>query len=226
MTLLRTSLISLFALTPLFAGVALSQEAEPQTVEELVAAVKATYGEVNAIKADFIQVTRSPTLGEQKQRGKVSLKRPKMMKWDSTNTGGSLFVTNGEKMWLYTPADKTVLVYNDLGAAGGGADMVNVLTNLDSLGEQFDTKMMTPEEMGNKKSIGVKLKPKVESQYKDVTLVFSKKKYEIEEVTVVDHFGVETQITFSQVKINPELDAGEFSFDPPKGVEVINADGI
>ena len=49
---------------------------------------------------------------------------------------------------------------------------------------------------------------------------------EIEEVTVVDHFGVETQITFSQVKINPEIEAGEFSFEPPKGVEVINADGI
>jgi outer membrane lipoprotein carrier protein len=38
---------------------------------------------------------------------------------------------------------------------------------------------------------------------------------------LADNFGQVTQLTFSKVERNPKLDAGAFSFTPPKGADVL-----
>lgn len=216
-------LLPLWMIVPAFA-----QEADPQNVDELIAQVEATYRNVTTIRADFVQVTRSATMGEQRQRGKVAFKRPKMMRWDSTGTGGGLFVTNGQNMWLYLPADKQVLVYNDLStAAGANASALDLLTSFDQLHALFDVSMLTREQLGPRKnSVGVSLRPKKEGQFKEIRLVLSKRKYELESITTVDAFGVETEISFSQVRMNTDIPDSEFAFQAPSGVQVINADSM
>lgn len=206
----------------------LAQDADPQTVDELIAQVEATYRNVNTIRADFVQVTRSATMGEQKQRGKVALKRPKMMRWDSTSSGGGLFVTNGQKMWLYLPTDQQVLVYNDLSnAAGVNASALDLLTSFDQIKTVFDVTMLSQKDLGPRKnSIGVTLRPKKESQFKEIRLILSKRKYELESITTVDAFGVETEISFTQVRMNLDIPDSEFAFQAPTGVQVINADSM
>lgn len=224
----RLFAVLLLLLPTIFVAPALAQDAEPQTVDELIAQVEATYRNVTTIRADFVQVTRSATMGEQRQRGKVALKRPKMMRWDSTAAGGGLFVTNGQKMWLYLPTDKQVLVYNDLSAAAGAnASALDLLTSFDQIHTMFDVTMLTREQLGARKnSVGVTLRPKKESQFKEIRLVLSKRKYELESITTVDAFGVETEITFSQVRMNTDIPDSEFAFQAPTGVQVINADSM
>lgn len=220
-----TALIFAFGLIfASFGPIAFAQE-EPRTVEELIKAVETTYAGVNTLRADFVQTTRSPTMGEQKQRGKVTLKRPRMMKWDSTGTGGGLFVSNGQKMWLYNPADKQVLVYSDL-SKSGGAEMMDLLDSLDQLAQHFT--ILTPEglETKDKKSFQLVLRPKKDSQYKEIKLRLSKRKLEVEELTLVDGFGVETSFAFTQMRMNLDVPDNEFNFVPPAGVEVIDASGL
>ncbi|MCB9761547.1 MAG: outer membrane lipoprotein carrier protein LolA [Alphaproteobacteria bacterium] len=220
---------ALAVLVPLALAVpAIAAEEGPATVEELVTEVEKAYDDVSSLKADFVLVTRSAAMGERKERGKVTLKRPKMMRWDSRtpNGQGSLFVTDGAKMWVYTPANAQVLVFNDVSNAGASAGLVDLLDNLGNMDEYFDASLMEPQSLQDKKSVGVVLKPKSESQFSEIRLVFSRKKYELEQVTTVDVLGAETEISFSQVRVNQEIADGEFSFTAPDGAEVINADGI
>jgi len=199
---------------------------EPQTVEELVAAVESTYGDVQSLQADFVQVVRSAG-GEQKTKGRVVLKRPRLMKWDSTKEpGGTLFVSDGQKMWIYSPTDKQVLVYNDLSQAGGGLS-IDLLDSLEDLDEHFTVSFAGKGAGVKKNAFVVKLSPKTdESPYKEVRLVLSKKKYELHQAILVDQFGTETEFTFSQVKLNPKIEDAEFTFTPPAGVETIDVQGI
>lgn len=199
------------------------EAAAPETVDQLVERVEATYKDVQSLQASFEQVTVSPVGGDPiTQAGTVSLKRPRMMRWDSTtSTAGSLFVTDGTKMWLYTPEFKQVLVYQDLSAAGGMGQL-DLLSSLDSLDETFTIQADLAAE-GD--SIPVVLTPKVESQYKTIVLEVAKSDYGLKSLVMTDVLGVETTMRFSGVELNAELPDDRFSFTAPEGVDVIQADG-
>ncbi len=199
---------------------------DPATVEDLIVEIEKTYGGVQSVSADFVQVSRTAT-GEHKTKGKVSLKRPRLMKWDSTKEpGGTLFVTNGEKMWIYSPTDKQVLVYSDLSETGGGGAPFDLLDSLEHLNEHFDVTLESSQGGKERKSIVVSLTPKKEGQYKHIRLVVSKRKYEIESITLTDAFGGETEFVFTKVQLNSEIPDSEFEFAAPDGAEVIEADSI
>lgn len=219
------SLVLLIGLVVAPFNVALGSE-EPATVDELVVEIQKTYGDVQSVRADFTQVSRTAT-GEHKTKGKVSLKRPRLMKWDSTKEpGGTLFVTNGEKMWIYSPTDEQVLVYSDLSGAGGGAPF-DLLDSLENLTEHFDVKLESSEGGKERKSFVVSLTPKKDDgQYKHIRLVLSKRKYEIESITLTDAFGGETEFVFTKVQMNGDIPDSEFDFAAPEGAEVIEADSI
>jgi outer membrane lipoprotein carrier protein len=198
-------------------------ETEPATVDELVAMVEARYGEVQALQADYQQKTTSMA-GEVVSKGQVTLARPSLMKWDSTGAAaGSLFVTNGEKMWVYVPDDKQVLVYNDLSQAGGGVPM-DLLGSIEKLDEHFDVQVLPSQ--GDRYAVKAAPKGDAASQYKEIQLVFGKADLQLQKVTMLDHFGTTTEFTFTGLTLNPTVDAASFTFVPPAGVEVVAVEGI
>lgn len=220
-------LASLFLAVGLLVSTPAAAEDDVLSVEQLVTEIEATYGDVQSLRADFVQVNRS-AVGETKLKGRVEMKRARMMKWDSTKEpSGTLFVTDGTKMWIYTPSEKQVLVYNDVSASGGGGVPMDLLNSLEKLDEHFTVELTDANGGKDKKSLDVKLTPKAEGgNYTEIRLLMSKKKYELKQVTLVDQFGTETEFTFSMVKLNPDLPDSEFTFTAPDGVETIVADGI
>jgi len=61
-------------------------EQEPRNVQELITAVEHVYAPVQSIRADFVQVSRSASLGdEQRQKGRVILMRPRQRLWYFTS---------------------------------------------------------------------------------------------------------------------------------------------
>ena len=118
-----------------------------------------------------------------------------------------------------------MLVYSDLSQAGGGAPL-DPLDSLENLTEHFDVKLESSEGGKDRKSFVVVLTPKAEGQYKSIRLVLSKRKYEIESITLTDAFGGETEFIFSKVQTNSEIPDSEFDFTAPAGAEVIDADSL
>ena len=143
--------------------------------------IEKVYANVNTIRADFVQVTHSAATGETRQKGKVAMKRPRMVKWDtSKEPNGSLFVSNGEKMYLYNPTAKQVYVYKDMSAAGP----LNLIDGLAKLDETFNVELRSREGGADKRSFLVALSPKQAGTYKEIQVLVTRKKYELQTVSL------------------------------------------
>ena len=191
-------------------------------VQEIISGVEAAYKDVQTLRADFVQITRSKAMGDEtKQRGKVMLKRPKMMRWTFTQPAGKLFVTNGEKMWVWSEPENQVIISSGMG--GGNTGMSQLLEDLNRLGDLFDVKLLPNE--GKSGSVLLELKPKQDAGFQNLKLQLAEKTYMVQSVVMVDAFGNEVDLRFNQVRTNVSLADSEFSFDVPKGAQVLNADG-
>jgi outer membrane lipoprotein carrier protein len=191
-------------------------------VEQVIKGVEAAYRDVQTLRADFVQVTRSSAMGDEtKQKGRVQLKRPKMMRWVFTQPQGKLFVTNGETMWVWSQEENQVIVSKGVGASSGG--MGQLLDDLNRLGDLFDV-VILPEQV-KAGSIVLGLTPKQETSFQSLKLQLDQKTYVVQQVVMVDAFANEVELSFSQVKFNVEMTASEFMFDVPAGAQVLNADG-
>ena len=209
--------LSLLSLTLGLSGDALAGPESPESVEAIVEAVESTYKDVESLQANFVQVTRSLTIGEeQEQKGSVVLQRPKRMRWDFTSPDARLFVTDGQEMWIYAPSDNQAMVYPD---TGSGTGMESLLTDLSQISEFFNVEKIDAPAGGS--SVALKLTPREEASFKYLKLTLSQSSYEVQQVVVVDTFDNETALSFSDVQLNGDISGVEFSFVPPDGVEVI-----
>ena len=196
------------------------------TTEELVRGIEATYEDVESLRADFVQTTRSAALGEgQKQRGRMEIKRPSKMRWDFQRPDPKLFVTNGKRMWIYSPKEKQALLYEDQALPGTGFE--SLLTDLEQLDELFTVREVEDPEAKRINNVVLELTPKAENaNFKSLRLELSRKKYLLRRLVLVDAFDTETELSFTQVRLNSGMDDSVFDFQPPEGVEVIKPAGF
>lgn len=184
---------------------------------EIIDAVEAKYGKVDAMQADFVQTTRSQLYGEQVAKGDMTVARPSKMRWNFAGEKAKQFVTDGDTMWIYNQAQNQVLKYDDISQATTGANAL--LQSLDRLSEMFEVELL--EDTAQLKKLT--LKPKADDgQLKRIDLSLSGELL-VKDLVVVDAFDTETALTFTNVDLAPKLDEKLFSFTPPAGVEVIEA---
>jgi outer membrane lipoprotein carrier protein len=194
--------------------------AEDSATKAVIQAVEAKYRRVSAMKADFVQTTRSDVFGEEKQSGEVLLKRPKKMYWKFAEGQGKEFVTNGDTMWVYTRSDNQVIKYSDVGKMQSSAE--SLLQSLDTLDELFDVRYVKP---ASGKPHTLELKPKEEGQFKRVQLTLDST-YVVEMVTITDNFDNITELSFRDVRLNVPVPDSQFEFEVPDGAEVIDVGGM
>lgn len=191
-------------------------------VNTVIKGVEAAYADVTTLRADFVQVTRSAAMGDEtKQRGRVSLKRPKMMRWEFTQPAGNTFVTNGETMWVWSAAEKQVIVSKAGSSSGQG--MAQLLDDLNRIGELFDAELM--DNTSHPNSVVLSLTPKNDAGFQRLTLRMSSGDFAVQQVVMLDAFGNEVELTFNQVKNNVDIANEQFTFQVPAGASVLNADG-
>lgn len=219
--LFAAALLSVAVASPVLAESPVpAAEVAPQNVVELVKAVEATYSSVESMSADFEQVTKTSAY-EVKMKGSVALAKPRQMRWDTTaDPAGSLVVSDGQQLWMYLPADKQVHQFADLSSSASAGAAMDILGDLGSLDEKFETSL--GDASADSYAVVLKPKPGLESNYTQIELVVAKEDYKLKQVTLSDLFGTVVTYTFSNLKLNPELKKDTFTFEVPKGVEVID----
>ena len=66
--------------------------------------VEEKYSKATTLTADFTQVVQDTVLQEQKvSSGKIFVKRPSKIRWDTQKPNPNLLVSDGAHFWLYTP---------------------------------------------------------------------------------------------------------------------------
>ena len=169
---------------------------------------------INAISADFEQQVHDPNGAGKVSHGTLALKAPRQFRWDVSKPYQQLIVADGEKVWIYDPDLEQVSV-----RAQGTEEAHSPLTVLTDL-SQLDSQFTTSESGERDGLVWLKLASKAkEPEFEYAELGFSGTS--LERMLFRDQLGNTTEIAFSNWRRNPKIDAGEFKFTPPKGVDVI-----
>jgi len=191
-----------------------------EDVETVIEGIESTYGNISSLQASFVQINRSAAMGETMQKGKLSLERPRKMRWAFTKPPGKLFVTDGSTMWVWSKADNQVII-SPVAAVAAKGDMTQLLDSLDKLGELFGVELME----GSGKYYQLKLTPKNQGNVKHIELVVSRKGYTVQKIKTVDGFDNEMELSLQNVKTNIDIPMSSFSFEVPSNAQVIKTDG-
>ena len=149
-------------------------------------------------------------------RGTVLIDRPGRFRFEYTEPP-QLIVGDGARVWIYDPELAQVTV-RDIDAALGSTPAV-LLTTDRPVGETF---RVEARDTGGGFDV-FDLEPKVEdAPFIRIGLAFVGG--ELRRMELVDQFGQTTLMKFHGIRRQPETPAGAFTFMPPAGVDVIDAD--
>lgn len=87
-----------------FIGSVNSYAKESHQLPPLLKEVETLYSKSATLSANFQQTTDSITLAKKKKSfGKIFFKRPSKVRWETQKPDASLFISNGQQSWFYTP---------------------------------------------------------------------------------------------------------------------------
>ena len=150
----------------------------------------------------------------QKSTGSLNMQRPGKFRWDYILPYPQNIISNGEKIWMYDSELEQVNVrpYNQVLASSP----INLLDKKQKLNIEFNLESM-PESEGQ---IWLKLIPKnKDNDFQEMQVGIKDGK--IKTMRFLDAFQQQTEISFSQLVVNPAFNHQHFEFTIPKGADVM-----
>jgi len=213
----------LFLLITIFPALiipALGVTAAAQDIHQLARAVDDHYNHLRSLQADFTEIYRGDG-AERVESGTLSLKKPRKMRWEYRSPKEKLFISDGEVVWFYLPAERqlrktSVRKLNDvrspLAFLLGKTKLENELQGLSKVVDQ------SPLGAGNIVLRGIP--QAMPGQVSEVQLEITPSD-QIVRIVLLEPDGGTTEFRFANWKENERLSGNLFSFNPPPGVESV-----
>jgi len=174
--------------------------------------------DLNALVADFEQYEIDANDNQsEKSTGKVWLKAPNQFKWQYQQPLPQLIVASGQQVWIYDEDLEQVTIKQQRNKQ----NPIYVLLNKEKTDKNFIVSLSEETSKANKNALQwVVMTPKKPSEdvkkvwlgIKDNNLNILKLQNQLDNIVV---------FKFNNIKKNPELDKNFFSFDIPKGTDII-----
>jgi len=206
MRLTRMLLITLLAILsfPL-------QAAEDVAIQRLTTLLN----QAQTISGRFSQLTLDGS-GTQLQEtsGSMALKRPGQFRWHTDAPMEQLLISNGETIWLFDP-DLEQVTIQKMDQRLTHTPALLLSGDISKIAESF---AITLKEGGS--VVDFILKPKAtDSLFESLRLSF--RGGVINDMQLIDNVGQRTNILFLGGRLNPPIEASQFTFEVPAGVDVI-----
>jgi len=148
--------------------------------------------------------------------GEVWLRRPDRFRWSYGGDFPELVVADGTRVWIYDEMLEQVTVKDQAAAAMDSP--LSLLNDTDRLDDTFEVR-----EAGALDGAALlELRARsMETEFERFLLGLRGDRLEL--IIMEDAFGLRTELRFSELVRNPEVDPGLFEFTPPAGVDVIGA---
>jgi outer membrane lipoprotein carrier protein len=193
----------------------------PFTATQIASRIQQRYDSVRDFSADFTQEAESGVLRKKLvEHGTLLVKKPGKMRWTYTAPEDKVFVSDGARMFMYTPADKQVVV-SPVPPEDEATTAVLFLTGKGNLTRDFTVSFVDPAPPG---TYALRLQPRhAQRDYDWLQLVVDRDTLQIRSLTAADKQGTRSTFTFSNLKENVGLTDKVFTFSIPRGADVIQA---
>ena len=218
----RVRAARLLALVALAACTAAPVGAAVPTLDEAVQRLEATYKGIRDLKADFQQAAFNRTLNQTLEaKGTLYLKKPGKLRWEYTTPTPQQIVSDGAKLWVYTPELKQVNVTAAPQALAGPAG--SFLQGLGQVREQFQARFLNPAQPADADGLVVlDLTPREpQPMLARLVLALDPKSSLVRKAVIYDQLGNTVTVRFLDVTVNAGLPDSLFVFSPPPGVAVV-----
>jgi outer membrane lipoprotein carrier protein len=192
------------------------------SLDEAVAALEQAQRRVTDLKAPFRQAAHNRTLNQTVEaRGTLYLKKPGRLRWEYQTPTPQEIVSDGKRLWVYTPELKQVNVVAAPQALAGPAG--SFLQGLGQVREHFHVRFLNPAEPTDAEGrVVLDLTPK-QPQPLMARLIVSvdPKSWLVRQAVVHDELGNTVTVRFGETVVNSGLSDALFVFVPPPGATVV-----
>ena len=192
------------------------------SLEEAVTALEQAQRRVTDLKAPFRQTSHNKTVNQTVEaRGTLYLKKPGRLRWEYQTPTPQEVVSDGAKLWIYTPELKQVNVTAAPQALAGPAG--SFLQGLGQVREHFQARFLNPAQPTDAEGLVVlDLTPK-RPQPLLARLIVSvdPKTWLVRQAVVHDELGNTVTVRFGETVVNSGVPDALFVFVPPPGVAVV-----
>ena len=193
-----------------------------QSLDEVLREVESVYGRMNDLRADFTQTAFNKSLNQTiPAKGTVYLKKGGKLRWEFTEPTPQEIVSDGKKLWVYTPTLNQANVAEAPEALAGPAG--SFLAGLGKLRSEFEVRFLNPAQPKDAEGNWVlDLTPKQPlPTLARLILALDPKSWQIKKAVVHDKFENTVTMRFTKMAVNSGLPDRTFTFVAPKGVVIV-----
>jgi outer membrane lipoprotein carrier protein len=192
------------------------------TLDEAVDALEQAQRRVTDLKAPFQQAAYNKALNQTiDARGTLYLRKPGRLRWEYQTPTPQQIVSDGTRLWIYTPELRQVNVSAAPAALAGPAG--SFLEGLGQVREHFQPRFLNPAQPTDAEGLIVlDLAPK-QRQPLLARLIISvdPQSWLVRQAVVHDELGNTVTVRFGETTVNSGLSDALFVFVPPPGVAVV-----
>src|SRR5215831_16444267 len=210
------------ALTLALLAMAGPAPASAQSLDDVVREIEAVYSRMTDLRADFTQTAFNKSLNQTiPARGTVYLKKGGKLRWEYTEPTKQEIVSDGKKLWVYTPQLNQVNVGDAPEALAGPAG--SFLAGLGKVHEHFNVRFLNPAEpTDGDGNVVLDLTPKQPlPTMARLVLALDPKTWEVRKAIIYDQFENTVNMRFTRLAVNSGLPDTLFTFVPPAGVATV-----
>ncbi|MGC1787047.1 MAG: outer membrane lipoprotein carrier protein LolA [Terriglobales bacterium] len=203
---------------------------QAQDIHQLAQAVDAHYNHLHSLQSDFTEIYRGDG-PERVESGTLWLKKPRKMRWEYRSPNEKLFVSDGETVWFYQPAERQLRktefrklddLRSPIAFLLGKTKLENELRELSKVVDQAPLQPANTLLRGVPKSAVAQSAGDQVSQVSEVQLEITPSD-EIVRIVLMEADGATTEFRFAGWKENLKLSDNLFQFTAPPGVETVEA---
>lgn len=224
--LLLTTLLALTLAHPLTHAETATQQTTTSTSAKATIRLNNLLKGTSSLTAHFEQETKlanaSAPTGQHKPMlnanrhfsGQMQVQRPNQFRWQTTQPANQLIVANGNTLWIYDP-DLEQATRQQVDKQLGNTPALLLSGDTNKINQNFDIS----QPIANKNYYVLKPKQK-ESTFTSLSISFNDGLPVM--MVLNDALGQTTTIKFSKITRNQNIPASQFSFTPPKGIDIID----
>lgn len=210
-------------LAPVLVAAVLTNASAQPPVQSVVHSTQALYNRIKDLKGKFEQIyTDTLYRRTRTSYGYLYVKKPGMMRWNYVTPEQKAFISDGQVLWVWEPADKQAFRNPlDIGTLSTG---LTFLLGSGDLTEEFRAEYATGQTYlaANADELVLKLVPrKPTAQYQYLLLAIRPSDYAVTQSVVISKSST-NHFIFAKLVFNSGLRKQRFRFRPPPDTRVID----